>query len=39
MTKINIQVPDALHKKLKIEALKRDKTLKELVIELLGGKV
>lgn len=33
---INIEIPEDIHKKLKIKALKEDKTLKELVIEILN---
>ncbi len=42
MTFVNIRIPDELHKKLKIEASKSEKTLKDLVIEILknrGGKL
>jgi hypothetical protein len=36
MTKnINIELPENLHKELKLKALENDKTLKDLVIELL----
>jgi hypothetical protein len=33
---INIELPDKLHKDLKLKALENDKTLKELVIEILS---
>ena len=32
MTNINIKIPDEIHKKLKLEAIKRDETLKNIVI-------
>jgi len=32
MSNINITISDELHKKLKLEAVKTDKTLKELII-------
>ncbi len=35
MAKLIVDIPDELHKKLKIEAIKNDKTLKDLVIEYL----
>ncbi len=33
MANINIQIPDDLHKKLKVEAIQEDTTLKELIIK------
>ncbi|MGV8162161.1 MAG: toxin-antitoxin system HicB family antitoxin [Candidatus Nanoarchaeia archaeon] len=37
MTKnINIELPEKLHKELKVKAIETNKTLKELVIELLS---
>ena len=35
MANINITIPDALHKELRILAAKEEKTLKQLVIETL----
>ncbi len=35
MANINIQIPDELHKKLKFEALRKDLTLKSLIISKL----
>ena len=35
MGDLRIPVPDELHKALKLEALKQNKTLKQLVVELL----
>lgn len=32
MSNINIAISDELHKKLKLEAVKTDKTLKELIV-------
>jgi predicted HicB family RNase H-like nuclease len=43
VTRVNIQLPDDLHKQLKLKALREDTTLKDLVIETLrkrsGGDV
>ncbi len=36
MANINIPIPDPLHKRLKLMAVEQEKTLKELIIELLG---
>jgi len=36
MANINIQVPDDIHKKLKIEAISKDSTLKDLIIKKLS---
>ncbi|MFC1648644.1 hypothetical protein ACFL1B_04255 [Nanoarchaeota archaeon] len=38
MTRINISIPDELHKKLKLEAVKTDRTLKNYIIEVLDKK-
>ena len=38
MTRVNIALPDDLHKSIKLEALKNDKTLKDFVIEVLEKK-
>ncbi len=38
MANINIQIPDELHKKLKLEAIKTDITLKELIIRKIKEK-
>ena len=42
MTRVNIIIPDKLHKQLKLEALKTDNTLKDYITEVLkkkaGGK-
>ena len=35
MANINIQLPDDLHKRLKLNAVKSDITLKEYIIEIL----
>ncbi|MFH1915841.1 MAG: hypothetical protein ABIJ21_01120 [Nanoarchaeota archaeon] len=35
MANINLEIPDILHKKLKIDAARTDRTLKELIIEAL----
>jgi predicted HicB family RNase H-like nuclease len=35
MVNINIQIPDELHKKIKLIAVKEDKTIKEYIIEVL----
>ncbi len=35
MVNLNIPIPDGVHKQLKLKAVKEDKTLKEVVIELL----
>lgn len=35
MANINIIIPDEIHKKLKIEAIKQDKSLKEVIIHKL----
>ncbi len=36
---INIEVPDELHKRLKVEAALSSKTIKQLIIEYLEGEV
>lgn len=38
MTNINIEIPKELHKKIKIEAVKRDSTIKDLIIKTLEEK-
>jgi len=38
MTNINIKIPDDLHKKIKIESVKREMTIKELIIKTLEEK-
>lgn len=38
MVNINIHIPDELHKKLKIEAVKQDSTLKDLIINVLEAR-
>lgn len=35
---INIHIPDELHKRIKLEAAKREITIKELMIEVLNKK-
>ncbi len=36
---INIELPDDLHKRLKVEAAVNSKTIKQLIIEYLQGEV
>ncbi len=36
MVNINIEIPDDLHKKVKLAAIKTDKTVKDFIIEKLG---
>ena len=38
MVNVNIHIPDDLHKKLKLEAVRQDKTLKKVIVDVLGGK-
>jgi hypothetical protein len=38
MTNINIEIPDELHKEIKIESVKRDTTIKDLIIKTLKEK-
>ncbi|MCC7574195.1 toxin-antitoxin system HicB family antitoxin [Candidatus Woesearchaeota archaeon] len=38
MANINIKIPEDIHKQLKIEAITRDMTLKEYIIQKLGEK-
>jgi len=38
MTNINIEIPDDLHKKVKLEAVKQDSTIKELINKTLEEK-
>lgn len=33
---INIELPEKLHKELKVRAIEKDKTLKEIVIDILS---
>lgn len=35
---INIEIPDEVHKQLKLDALTKDKTLKEVIIRILESK-
>lgn len=35
MTRINIEIPDELHKKLKVEAIKEDIALKDFIVSVL----
>jgi len=35
MTHINIEIPDELHKKIKIESIKKNSTIKELIVKTL----
>jgi predicted HicB family RNase H-like nuclease len=35
---VNIEIPDTLHKELKMAAVLEDKTIKQLVIEILRAK-
>ena len=37
VVEIRLEIPDALHHKLKVKAASEKKTLKELVIEMLEG--
>ncbi|MEM3374202.1 MAG: hypothetical protein QXE31_03185 [Candidatus Woesearchaeota archaeon] len=39
MTNINIEIPDELHKKLKIQCAIEEKTLKEYIVNVLEEKV
>lgn len=39
MTNINIEIPDELHKKIKITSIKKDMTIKELIIDTLKKEV
>lgn len=36
MVNINIEIPEELHKRLKLAAVMEEKTIKDLVIDLLG---
>jgi predicted HicB family RNase H-like nuclease len=36
MANINIQIPDELHKKIKLNAVKEDTSIKEYIIKILG---
>ncbi len=38
MVNINIKIPDELHKKLKLEAIQSDTTLKQLIIQKIKEK-
>ena len=35
MTNINIEIPDELHKKIKLNAVKEDTSIKEYIIQIL----
>jgi hypothetical protein len=35
MTNINIEIPDELHKKIRIESAKKETTIKQLIIKIL----
>ncbi len=35
MVNINIQIPDDLHKKIKLNAVKEDKSIKDYIIDIL----
>lgn len=39
MANINIKIPEDIHKQLKIEAIKKDMTLKEYIVLKLGDRV
>ncbi|MFH1506104.1 MAG: hypothetical protein ABIE94_03920 [archaeon] len=39
MPNINIIIPDKIHKELKLSAVKKDTTLKELIIKMLENSV
>lgn len=39
MTRVNIPLPDKLHQRLRIAAVERDTTIKQLVIELLEAEL
>jgi hypothetical protein len=39
MVNINIQLPDELHKKIKLNAVKEDTSIKELIIRILDNKI
>lgn len=39
MTNINIQIPDELHKNIKMESIKKETTIKELIIDMLKKEV
>ena len=38
MVNVNIEIPDDLHKELKVDAARKDTTLKELIITILEKK-
>ena len=38
MVNINIQIPDELHKKIKLDAVKKDTSIKEYIINILEEK-
>jgi len=39
MVNINIEIPDELHKKIKLESVKKDTTLKDYIINILDKNV
>jgi len=39
MTNINIKIPEELHKKIKIESIKKDITIKEFIIKILEEEI
>jgi len=39
MTNINIIIPDDLHKKIKLQAVKEDKSIKEFIIQALENEI
>jgi len=39
MVNINIQIPDDLHKKIKLSAVKEDMSIKDYIIKILDNKV
>lgn len=38
MVNINIELPDELHKKIKLEAVKKDTTIKQVIVKILEKK-
>ena len=39
MVNINIQIPDELHKKIKLDAVKKDTSIKEYIISILENHI
>ncbi len=39
MTNINIQIPDELHKKLKLSAVQKETTIKEYIIKIIEKEI